>query len=119
MGKKIETYAELVRVCKSVGLGYLGSFMMEFLEKKEMWSNPETKGHFMAFMRTEYDWCDSESSTRTRINCMIRIIESGPKMVNDALDMVLDTNDHKLDVPEAKINAQMCKDMLASGELSY
>ena len=117
MSKKIENYAELVKVCKSAGIWYVGSFMSEFLEKQELWRNPETKGKFVHYMITEYDVGDSESSAITRINCVIRIIES--KRVEEALQIVLDCNDKKLGCPESKTNAQLCLDQIANGILKF
>ena len=115
MSKKISSYSELVDVCRSAGLWYVGSFMSEFLEKQDMWRNIETKGEFFHYMRTTYDLGDSESSSRTRINCVIRIVES--KMVREALQMVLDSNDKKLGCPESKVNAQWCLDEISKGNL--
>ena len=117
MSKKIESYAELVRVCRSAGLWYIGSFMTEFLEKQELWRDPERKGEFIHYMLSEYDVGDSESSAITRINCVIRIVES--KKVADALQMVLDCNDKKLGCPESKINAQLCLEEIAKGNLKF
>ena len=105
MSKIIKNYSELTRVCKSAGLWYVGSFMSEFLDKRELWSNPDKKGEFIHYMISEYDVGDSESSAITRINCVIRIVESN--MVENALKMVLECNDKKLGCPDAKINAQL------------
>ena len=117
MGKKIESYAALARVCRSAGLWYVGSFMMEFLEKQDLWRNPDTKEKFIHYMITEYDVGDSDSSARTRINCVIRIVES--KKVEEALQMVLDSNDKKLGCSDSKINAELCLDEIRKGNLKF
>ena len=105
MGKKINNFFELKDVCRSAGLWYVGSFMSEFLEHRQQWENRDTKEDFVKYMHKEYGGCDSDiSGTRTRVNCIIRIIESG--FVVDALNMVLQANDNKLGCDESKINAQ-------------
>ena len=62
-------------------------------------------------MHTEYSGIDNDiSGTRTRINCIIRIIESG--YVRDALNMVIEANDNKLGCSQSKINAQATLDAI-------
>ena len=117
MGKTIKDYSELCKVCKSVGLWYVGSFMIEFIDKKHLWENPETKHQFITYMSSEYDFGDSLSGTRTRINGMIRIVES--RMVEKALEMVIEANEIKLGCEESKVNAKYCLELLESGKLSY
>ena len=117
MGKEIKNYSELCRVCKSVGLWYVGSFMIEFIIKKHLWENPETKHQFITYMLGEYDFGDSLSSTRTRINGMIRIVES--RMVEKALEMVINANKIKLGCEESRVNAEYCLELLDSGKLTY
>ncbi|MBR4049555.1 MAG: hypothetical protein IKK09_03580 [Clostridia bacterium] len=115
MGKQIENFFELKDVCRSAGLWYVGSFMSEFLDKRDWWENKETKERFIAYMHNEYEGIDSDvSGTRTRVNCVIRIIESG--YVKDALNLVLQANDEKLGCVESKVNAQMVLDAFESGE---
>ena len=117
MGKKINNYFELKDVCRSAGLWYIGSFMSEFLENRDKWQNKETKENFVKYMYEEYGCCDSDiSGTRTRVNCIIRIIESG--FVVDALNMVLQANDNKLGCDEAKVNAQDTLDDIKDGRFS-
>ena len=117
MGKEIKNYSELCRVCKSVGLWYVGSFMIEFINKKHLWENPETKHQFITYMLGEYDFGNSLSSTRTRINGMIRIVES--RMVEKALEMVINANKIKLGCEESRVNAEYCLELLDSGKLTY
>ena len=117
MGKKINNHFELKDVCRSAGLWYVGSFMSEFLEKRDEWENPDTKEEFIKYMFREYGAASDNdiSGTRTRVNCIIRIIESN--LVIDALNMVLQANDNKLGCDESKVNAQWTLDAIASGEL--
>ncbi len=118
MGKRIKNHFELKDVCRSAGLWYVGSFMLEHIMKQNEWSNPETKEEFIRYMYEEYEGIDSDiSGTRTRVNCIIRIIESG--LVEDAMQLVLDANIRQLGIPEAKENAQVVLDKLKSGELRY
>ena len=117
MSKPIKTYLELVKVCRSAGLWYVGSFMSEFLEKRELWSNSETKGQFIYHMLSEYDSGGSGSSAITRINCVIRIVESN--RVKEALQMVLDCNDKKIGCEESKINARECLEDILNGKYGY
>lgn len=108
----------LVDVCDSAGLWYVGSYMLEFIMQRERWENPDTKNDFIRYMFEEYGAGDKDiSGTRTRVNAMIRIIES--RQVEKALTQVLEANDIKLGCPQAKINAQIVLDKLKSGELSY
>ena len=105
MSKKICSYLELKDVCRSAGLWYVGSFMSEFLQNRESWLNADTKAQFIAYMYKNYGVSDSDiTGTRTRVNCIIRIIESN--MVEEALNMVLDADDRKLGCSESKINAK-------------
>ena len=116
MSKLINNQYELRAVCRSAGLSFVGSFMGEFLDKKEMWSNPDTKSQFVAHMYSDfaqYGWDDDITGTRTRVNCVIRIIESN--MVVEALRLVLNANDNKLGCSESKINAQFVLDGLKNG----
>ena len=116
MSKKIENYFELKDVCHSANLWYVGSFMHEFLRKREDWENPDTKNQFVEYMFKNYGGGDNDiSGTRTRVNAIIRIIESD--YVIDALNMVLQANDNKLGCDESKVNAQWTLDAIASGEL--
>lgn len=102
------------RVCRSVGLSYVGSFMGEFLDHREVWSNPDSKEKFIAYMYNSYDaWDNDVSGTRTRVNCIIRIIESN--MVEDALDLVLKANENKIGCLESKLNARFVLDGLKNG----
>jgi len=118
MGKLIESYADLVRLCKTAGLWYVGSFMMEFLDHRDEWSDPEKKNDFIKYMFDEYGAGDTDiSGTTTRVNAMIRIVES--RKVVEALQLVLDSNDKKLGCDESKINAQFCLDLIAKGEIKY
>ena len=118
MSKPIETYADLVRLCKTTGLWYVGSFMMEFLDHRDEWSDPEKKKKFIKYMFEEYGAGDNDiSGTTTRVNAMIRIVES--HKVKEALQIVLDANDKKLDCAESKINAQLCLDLIEKGEIKY
>ena len=118
MSKPIQNHFELKDVCRTAGLWYVGSFMLEFIKMKELWSNPDTKSNFIQYMFNEYSGIDDDiSGTTTRVNAMIRIIES--KKVEDALRLVLDANDSKLGYVESKENAKATLDLLASGKLSY
>ena len=116
MSKQIKDNYELRNVCRSAGLSFVGSFMGEFLDKREMWSNPDTKEQFIAYMYSNYSqggWDNDIKGTRTRVNCVIRIIESNK--VVEALELVLNANDNKLGCSESKINAQFVLDGLQNG----
>ena len=116
MSKQIKDNYELRNVCRSAGLSFIGSFMGEFLEKREVWSNPDTKLQFVGYMYSNYaknGWDDDIAGTRTRVNCIIRIIESNK--VEEALNLVLSANDNKLGCNESKINAQLVLDGLKNG----
>jgi hypothetical protein len=118
MLKTIKNYSELLSVCKSAGLWYVGSFMSEFLDHKDMWENKETKGKFIAYIYKEYGGGDSDiTGTRTRANCVIRIIES--KKVKEALNIVLEANDLKLGCAESKINAKETLEEIESGKYPW
>lgn len=118
MSKPINNHFELKDVCRSAGLWYVGSFMLEFLMQRERWENPDTKNDFVRFMFEEFGVGDSDiSGTRTRVNAMIRIIES--RKVEDAMQLVIDADDIKLGCDESKVNAQIVLDKLNSGELTY
>ena len=114
MSKRIKNYFELKDVCRSAGLWYVGSFMSEFLQNREKWNNPETKAQFIAYMYSNYGVSDSDiAGTRTRVNCVIRIIESN--YVEDALRLVLEANEEKLGCEESKINAKETLEEIEKG----
>ena len=113
MSKKIK---DLKAVCRSAGLWYVGSFMEEFLRHREKWENEETKNEFVEYMYNEYGGADKDIyETRTRVNCVIRIIESG--LVLEALKMVLEANDNKLGCYQSKINAESTINKIKNGIL--
>ena len=116
MSKQIKDNYELRDVCRSAGLSFIGSFMGEFLDKRDIWSNPDTKKQFIAYMYSQYaqsGWDNDITGTRIRVNCVIRIIESNK--VLEALNLVLEANDNKLGCPESKINARFILDGLKNG----
>ena len=118
MSKPISNHFELKDVCRNAGLWYVGSFMLEYIKMKEMWSNPDTKSAFIQYIYNEYSGIDDDiSGTTTRVNAMIRIIES--RKVEDALHLVLAADDRKLGCAESKENAKVTLDMLSSGKLLY
>ena len=115
MAKKIESYSQLIDVCRSAGLWYVGSYIGEFL-RNDKWRSPDTKEEFIKYMYKEYGAGDRDiSGTRTRVNCLIRIVESG--YVIDALNLVLEANDSKLGCYQSKINARSTLDLIETGKL--
>lgn len=118
MGKPIKNHFELKDACRSAGLSYVGSFMLEFIMRRKEWENPNTKNAFIKSMYEEYDAWDSDiSGTRTRANVIIRIIES--RKVEDAMQLVIDADNKKLGILQAKENAQTVLDLLKSGKITY
>ena len=118
MSKLIENHFQLKDVCRTAGLWYVGSFMLEYIMRKEEWSDKDKKSEFIKYMYTEYSGIDDDiSGTRTRANAIIRIIES--RKVEDALQLVLEANSQKLGCVEAKENAQRVLLLLAEGKLKY
>lgn len=118
MGKRITNHFELKDACRSASLGYIGSFMLEVIKRRDEWENPNTKQSFIESMFDEYSgWDKDVFGTRTRVNVMIRIIES--RKVEDALRLVIDADDRKLDCPQAKINAKIILNMIEKGDLKY
>ena len=116
MSKKIENHFELKDVCRSAGLWYVGSFMLEFLKRKAEWQDADRKQEFIKSLYLEYPGIDDDiSGTTTRANAMIRIIESDK--VKDAMQLVLDANEKKLGCMETKTNAKAVLDMIENGTL--
>ena len=118
--KKIKNNFELKDVCRKATSYFVGSFMLEMILRREEWENPDTKTAFIESFHQEYFAWDDKcgiAGTRNRVNCVIRIIES--KMVEDALQYVIDSNDRKMDIPEAKENAKETLARIKSGKLKY
>lgn len=118
--KAISNYFELKEVCRKATSYFVGSFMLEMILRRKEWENPATKNDFIKSLHDEYfAWDDkcSLSRTRNRVNCVIRIIES--RMVEDALQYVIDSNNRKMDIPEARENAKETLTRIKSGELKY
>ena len=118
MSKPISNHFELVDVCRSAALWYVGSYMLEFLMRQEQWKDPDTKESFIRYMFEEYGGSDKDlSGTRTRVNAMIRIIES--RKVEDALKLVLEADEAKLGCEQSKLNAQETLDRIQNGKIQY
>lgn len=118
MSEKIKNHFKLKDVCRTANLWYVGSFMLEYIKRKEEWNDEEKKSGFIEYMFKEYPGIDSDiTGTRARANAMIRIIEN--RKVEDALQLVLDANNKKIGCPESKEYAQKVLDMLSKGDLQY
>ena len=114
--KPITNHFELKDVCRNAVLWYVGSFMGEFIKRRAEWQDETKKAAFIQSMFEEYEGIDKDiSGTTTRVNAMIRIIESDK--VVDAMHLVLDANDKKLGCHQSKINAQAVLDLIAEGKL--
>ena len=116
MSKRIKDQYELRKVLRNARLWFVGSFMNEFIDKREMWENPETKGKFIEYIYNEY-CCGIEdiSTTIASINAVIRIVESD--MVVQALNLVLKSKRVDDECSESKINAKWTLDMINNGEI--
>lgn len=118
--KEIKNYFELKEVVRKATSYFVGSFMLEMIMRRNEWENPETKTEFVkSFHQEYYGWDErcNEKLTRDKINCVIRIIESG--MVEDALQYVIDGNDIKLRIPEVKECAEKTLSLIKSGKINY
>ena len=118
--KKIRNHFELKDVCRKATSYFVGSFMLEIIMRRKEWENSETKTAFIESFHNEYFAWDAKctvSKTRNRVNLVIRIIES--RMVEDALQYVIDSNDLKMDIPEAKENAVETLARIKSGKVKY
>ena len=116
--KTINNHFELIEVVRKASSYFVGSFTSELMVRQKEWENKETKTEFIKKFHDEYFAWDGKCSldwTRNRINCVIRIIESG--RVEDTLQYVIDANDKKMDIPEVKENAIRTLEMIRSGEL--
>lgn len=116
MSKRIKDQYELRKVLRNARLWFVGSFMNEFIDKREMWENPETKSKFIAYIYNEY-CCGIEdiSTTIASINAVIRIVESD--MVVQALNLVLKSKRVDDECSESKINAKWTLNMINNGEI--
>lgn len=118
--KKIKNHFELKEVCRKATSYFVGSFMLEMIVRRAEWENPETKTAFVQDMYDQYfawDEACSIAQIRNRVNCVIRIIESG--LVEDALQYVIDSNPRKMDIPEAREAAEITLSRIRSGQLQY
>ena len=118
--KKIKNHFELKDVCRKATSYFVGSFMLEMIMRRTEWENPDTKTVFIESFHKEYFAWDEKctvAKTRNKVNLVIRIIES--RMVEDALQYVIDSNDLKMDIPEAKENAVETLACIKSGKIKY
>lgn len=118
--KPISSYQEVVDVCRKATSYFVGSFMLEMIRRRKEWQNPKTKSAFIHSFHNEYFAWDENCSidrTRNRVNCVIRIIES--RKVKEALEFVIDANDLKLGIDQAKENARITLKMIQDGTLEY
>ena len=118
--KEITSYKELMEIYRKATAYFIGSFTMEIIKRREEWENPATKTAFIESFHKEYFAWDenwSISRTRNRVNCVIRIIKS--HRVEEALELVINSDDMKMGIIEAKINAQATLEYIKSGKLIY
>lgn len=109
MAKKIKNYPELLRVCDSASLWFIGSFLLEIIKCYDELREPDSKTKFINRFFNDYSSASDNgdiTQVRNKINCCIRIINSGEKTIIDALEKVIATNPKKLGCPESKENAQ-------------
>ena len=119
MSKEIKNYKELEQVARKATLYFL-TFIKEIILYRKEWENPKTKTAFIERFHNEYFAWEENCSidrTRNRVNCAIRIIES--HMVEDALEIVINSNEAKMDIYEARINAIETLEEIKSGKLKY
>lgn len=120
MSKEIANHFELIDICRKASSYFVGSFTLELIKRRSEWENPETKTKFIeSFYQEYFAWDENITAdkVRNKVNCVIRIIES--HRVEDALQYVIDSNDLKMDIPQAKINAQETLKLIQSGKLEY
>ena len=118
--KKIQNYFELKDVCRKATSYFVGSFMLEIIMRRKEWEDSDTKTAFIESFHNEYFAWDESCTlarTRNRVNLVIRIIQS--RMVEDALEYVLASNQLKMDIPEARENAEDTLARIRSGHLKY
>lgn len=118
--KMIKNHFELKEICRKATSYFVGSFMLEMIMRRSEWENPATKTAFIQDMYDQYfawDEACSIAQIRNRVNCVIRIIESG--LVEDALQYVIDSNPRKMDIPEAREAAEITLARIRSGKLQY
>ena len=111
---------ELYDICRKSTYYFIGSFMLEMIMRRKEWENPETKTSFIESFHNEYFAWEEDCSidrTRNRVNLAIRIIES--RKVEEALKYVIDCNDKKMVIPEAKENATYLLEQIKSGKIQY
>lgn len=115
--KLIDNMEDLKKVCRKATSYFVGSFILELIMCRKEWENPETKLAFVKRFHNDYNVDGNIERTRNRINCVIRIIKS--RMVEEALMYVINANDSKMTVPEAKENAIITLKQIRSGKLKY
>lgn len=117
MSKYIKTELDLRDACRSAGVWYVGSFMIEYLMRKEEWMDPDRKQEFIKSMHEKYKGIDEDiTGTRTRANAMIRIIEAGK--VKEALDLVIQSNGRKLGCADSKEYARQLLEKIETGQIT-
>lgn len=120
MSKEIRDHFELKDVCRKASSYFVGSFMLEMIKRRSEWENADTKKGFIEDLHSKYFSWDEKwpiSRTRNYVNAVIRIIES--RRVEDALEYVIDSNDKRMDIRQAKENAKETLELIQSGKLDY
>lgn len=120
MAKKIKDYSELIRICESAGLWFVGSFLLEIIKCYDEFLEPESKANFINRFFKDYSSASENGDimqVRNKINCCIRIINSGEKYIIKALEAVIETNPKKLGCPESKENAQYLLNLIKNKEI--
>lgn len=116
--KEIENHFDLKEIIRKATSYFVGSFTIEIMIRQSEWENKATKTEFIKdFHERYFSWDENATieKTRNKVNCVIRIIESG--RVEDALQYVIDSNDKKMDIMQAKENAMKTLDLIRSGEI--
>ncbi len=111
---KLNNYEDMKAIIKTAGAWFVGSFTMEVLDNYNLCRTKEGKDNFLSEFHVLY--CDDmpDAQLRNRINCIIRIIESG--MVIDAMNYVIGTSDDKIGCNDSKTNAKFLLELIESGE---
>jgi len=120
MAKKTKNYAELLRILESASLWFVGSFMLEIIKCYDELRDPESKTKFINRFFHDYSSASETgdiNQVRNKINCCIRIINSGEKSIVAALETVIETNDKKLGCPESKENALYLLNLIKNKEI--
>jgi hypothetical protein len=115
--KKQMTQKQFINSYRSAGLWFVALFMEAFLLRIDELNDPNKKTKLIEEIYNNGQSFDkNEGGTRTRVNCLFRIIKAG--RVIEALDVAVASERLRKDFPDAAKQAEDLLKRIKSGDIA-